>query len=153
MQFDPANPVINCCTRGIYLEGEGKTGDAMALYQQAWELATNDFEKSTTAHYLARHQKSPADKLRWNRIALDLALNIKDKNVLTMYPSLYLNIAKCYEDMNEHEAAESHYRLALSCSEHLPDDGYGNMIRAGIENGLNRLTNYPDCRTDIQSRK
>lgn len=61
--------------------------------------AADDFEKFTAAHYVARHQKSVEDKLNWDETALAFTLKINDRNMRTSYPSLYLNIAKCYEDL------------------------------------------------------
>ena len=57
-----------------------------------------------------------------------------------MLPSLYLNIAKCHEDLGDPVQAESNYRLAASFEKYLPEDGYGNMIRSGIRNGLERIS-------------
>ncbi len=42
------------------------------LFQQAWNDATNDFEKFLAAHYIARHQKSVSDQLHWLETALQL---------------------------------------------------------------------------------
>lgn len=53
-------------------------------------------------------------------------------------PSLHLNIARCYEDLNEMEPAMKHYNLAQTWSDQLNDDGYGNMIRSAIWRALNR---------------
>ena len=39
------------------LEGEAKPEEASAVFNQAWELALNDFDKFIAAHYIARHQK------------------------------------------------------------------------------------------------
>lgn len=139
MQFDPNNNVVKLCARGMSLEGEGKKEEAYEMFLQAWNEATNNFEKLTAAHYVARHQKSIADKLYWDKTALNLALEIDDKEIKGSYPSLYLNIAKCYEDLNNPGEAGSYYQLALSFAGDLPDDGYGKMIKSGIMNGLNRV--------------
>jgi rifampin ADP-ribosylating transferase len=66
MQFDPNNNVIKLCAQGMDMETEGLTEEANKLFLQAWSEATNDFEKFTAAHYVARYQKSVADKLRWD---------------------------------------------------------------------------------------
>ena len=49
MQFDPDNNVIKLCARGMGLEGEGKNEEAYIMFQQAWNEATDDFEKFTAA--------------------------------------------------------------------------------------------------------
>jgi tetratricopeptide (TPR) repeat protein len=140
MQFDPENTVNKLCAQGMMLEGEGKVEEAMALFGKAWDSAQNDTEKLTAAHYIARQQETVADKLRWDNIALNLALNINTIEVKAIYPSLYLNVAKCYEDMQQPEKARHNYREALKYTSYLPKDGYGDMIRAGINNGISRVS-------------
>ena len=140
MQFDKNNKVIKLCAEGMELEGQGKLTEAAIVFNRAWNIATNDFEKFTSAHYVARHQKNTADKLAWDKTALQHALNINDETVKETLPSLYLNIGKCYEDLNDFNNAKIHYRLAFSVTDHLLNNGYGNMIKAGIDNALKRMT-------------
>jgi tetratricopeptide (TPR) repeat protein len=141
MQFDPENHVNKLCAQGMQAEGEGKPEEASKLFQQAWNEAANDREKFTAAHYVARHQKSVADKLKWDQAALDRALKIDEEDIKGAYPSLYLNIAKCYEDLKDFDKANENYLLALNFTTFLLDDGYGNMIRGGINNGIERVQN------------
>jgi tetratricopeptide (TPR) repeat protein len=140
MQFDPNNKIIKLCADGMAAEGQGQTATAVSLFQQAWDEATNDFEKFTAAHYVARHQKNVADKLKWDETCLQLALQLNDDSMKGAYPSLYLNIGKCYEDLNNMAQAKKNYQLALSYSSFLPDDGYGKMIQSGIANGIERVS-------------
>lgn len=139
MEFDTNNTIIRLCAEGMQLEGEGKNAEATQRFLQAWQEATTDFEKFTAAHYVARHQNSVADKLNWDTKALEHALNIKDEGMKAHYPSLYLNIAKCHEDLGDFNHAEEFYRLGMSFVEFLPEDGYGTMIKRGLLNGLERL--------------
>jgi tetratricopeptide (TPR) repeat protein len=139
MQFDPDNNVVKLCAEGMRLEGAGRNEEALEHYTQAWSAANNDFEKFTAAHYIARHQKDVVNKLNWDEIALRLALGMDDKSMEASYPSLYLNVAKCYEDMGDVASARKNYELALSFTDRLPDDGYGRMIRGGIQNGIERV--------------
>lgn len=143
MAFEADNKIIMLCAEGMNLEGQGKTEEASALFLQAWNEATTDLEKLTAAHYVARHQKTIADKLKWDQTALDLALGINDDSIKGAYPSLYLNIAKGFEDLEEHEKAKDNYLLALSFTNFLQEDGYGKMIIAGIKSGLERM-NIPN---------
>jgi rifampin ADP-ribosylating transferase len=140
MQFDPNNPVITLCAKGMDMEANPKPGEAQALFLQAWNEATNDFEKFTAAHYVARHQKSTEDKLKWDETALAFALKIDDSGIAASYPSLYLNIAKCYEDLKDTDNAKKNYQVAWSYTNHLPDNGYGQMIKSGIKKGIERLS-------------
>ena len=139
MNFDPNNNVVKLCARGMEMETKGLPGEASKLFLQAWDEATNDFEKFTAAHYVARHQKTVTDKLKWDEIALQFGLKINDEAVRGSYPSLYLNIAKCYEDLNDFDKAKKNYQLALSFTNLLPDNGYGNMIKGGITKGMERV--------------
>jgi rifampin ADP-ribosylating transferase len=143
MQLEPDNKIVKLCARGMELEGEGKNEEASTTFLQAWEQAIGDKEKFIAAHYVARHQQSIADKLTWDEIALNLALKIKDDDsVKGAYPSLYLNIAKGYEDLKEFEKAVQNYETALTYTHFLHEDGYGKMITGGIENGLKRIETY-----------
>lgn len=140
MEFDQNNNVVKLCAQGMEMEGNGKPKEASKLFTQAWDEATNDFEKFTAAHYVARHQKNTQDKLEWDKTALELALKINNETVKGTLPSLYLNVAKCYEDLNDFANAKRNYDLALSFADLLPDSGYGNMIKGGIVKGIERVT-------------
>lgn len=139
MQFDANNNVVKLCAKGMDLEGQGRKKEALELFQQAWNQSTNDFEKFTSAHYVARHQETIEEKLKWDETALHLALKINDDNVKGAFPSLYLNIAKCLEDLTDFTNARKNYELALSHVSRLPDNGYGNLMKAGIMNGIERV--------------
>lgn len=147
MQFDPNNTVNNLCAKGMEMEANQRPGEAQSLFLQAWDAATNDIEKFTAAHYVARHQKSVEDKLKWDETALAFALKIDESNIVATYPSLYLNIAKCYEDLKDIDNAQKNYRVALSYVNHLPDNGYGQIIKSGIEKGIERLLNFKTSQT------
>jgi len=139
MEFNQDNKVVQLCATGMDLEGQGKLTEASNHFEEAWNLASTDFEKFTAAHYMARHQKSILDKLNWDMIALKHALNINDDSIKETLPSLYLNIGKCYEDLGDFENAKNNYKSAFSFSTYLPDNGYGNMIKAGINRALARI--------------
>jgi len=79
--------------------------------------------------------------LYWDKIALEFALKVDD--IRSYYPSLYLNIAKCYEDLHDYGNAKINYKQAFSYEADLPDDGYGQMIRQGIANGIKRISKMP----------
>lgn len=139
MHFDPNNKIVKLCAEGMAAEGEGKKEEALKLFEKAWNEASNNFEKFTSAHYVARHQATIADKLKWDKTALDFALKIADGSMNGTYPSLYLNIGKCYEDLNDFKTAKENYELALSFTDFLDNDGYGKMLKGGITNGLMRV--------------
>src|ERR1700744_1393508 len=139
MEIDHNNKIVKLCAKGIMTEGEGKIAEAHQLYQQAWDSAVDDFEKFTAAHYLARTQTDPLENLRWNEVALNHALILNNNISETCYPSLYLNVGKSYEDIGNTVEATRNYLLAQSYTDKLPDDGFGKMLKSGIEAGLQRV--------------
>jgi hypothetical protein len=123
MGFNPSNNVIKLCVQGVDMEGKDKPDEASRLFLQAWDEATNDFEKFTAAYYVARHQKTVRDKLKWLETSLQFALEINDVTVKAAFPSLYSNIAKCYEELNDLDSAKKNYDLAKSFTDKSSDSG------------------------------
>lgn len=54
------------------------------------------------------------------------------------YPSLYLNIGKSYEQLDNPEEANRNYQLAADFTEFLPPGRYSDMIKSGIAAALGR---------------
>jgi len=139
MRFEPNNHVVMLCAKGMEMEGT-KPEAALKLFLQAWNESQNSFEKFIAAHYVARHQPTVKDKLEWDERALEFALQPDDDDMKSNFPSLYLNIAKCYEDLRDRKNSLKNYQAALSFANALPDDGYGRMIKSGIEKGIERVS-------------
>ena len=112
MEFNPNNNIIKLCIQGMGMEEKGKPEAASRIFLQAWNEATDDFEKFTAAYFVARHQKNVPDKLKWLETALQFALKINNDTVRGAFPLLYSNIAKCYEDLDDHDNAKKNHRLA-----------------------------------------
>ena len=123
MEFDPNNNVVKLCLQGMGMEENGKPEDASKLFLQAWNESTTDFEKFIATHYVARHQKNVSDKLKWLETALQFALKINNDSVKSAFPSLYLNIANCYQDLNNADKAKKNYELATSFKDKPSDKG------------------------------
>ncbi len=123
MEFDPNNNVIKLCVQGMDMEEKGKPEEAGRIFLQAWNEAINDFEKFTAAYYLAQHQKNVRDKLKWLETSLQFALKINDVTVQGAFPSLYSNIAKCYEELNDLDNAKKNHELANSFTGNPADHG------------------------------
>lgn len=123
MEFSPFNNVVKLCLQGMDLEDKNKPEQAKEIFLQAWDKATNDFEKFLAAHYVARHQKTVSDKLNWLERALQFALKVNDDAVKSAFPSLYLNIAKCYEDLNDPDMAKENFDIAISIKFNPSDKG------------------------------
>jgi rifampin ADP-ribosylating transferase len=123
MEFDPNNNVVKLCIQGMVMEEKNKPEEASRLFLQAWNEATNDFEKFIAAFYVARHQKSASGELRWLETALQLALRVNDDSVKEALSSLYLKIAKCYEKLGDPDNAKINNELAISFKDQLSDKG------------------------------
>jgi rifampin ADP-ribosylating transferase len=75
------------------------------------------------SYYVARSQKNVRDQLKWNETALQLALKINNEAVNAAFPSLYFNIAKCYEDLGDADNAKKNYESAISSTNQPSDKG------------------------------
>ena len=118
------------------LEGKNKPEEAVRIFIQAWNEATNDFEKFLASHYVARHQKNVSDKLKWFEKGLQFALKINNESVNGALPTLYLNIAKCYEDLSDTDNAKKNYELSNSFKDKLSDLGpFYHGTRADLQVG------------------
>jgi len=147
MEFNPNNNVIKLCIEGMAMEEKGKMEEGGKLFFQAWNEATNDFEKFTAAYYVARHQKNIPGKLKWLETALQFALKINNDSVTSAFPSLYSNIAKCYEDLDDHANAQKNHELAISFKGKPSDKGpFYHGTKAGLQIGdlltAGRESNY-----------
>lgn len=136
MEFSPNNPVVKLCIQGMDMETKDKPAEAVKLFLQAWNEATNDFEKFTAAYYVARHQQNVSDKLQWLETCLEFALKINDDTVKSALPSLYSNMAKCYEELKDPGNAKKNVELATSAGEKPNDKGpFYHGTRADLQIG------------------
>jgi tetratricopeptide (TPR) repeat protein len=139
MDIDPSNRIVQLCAEGMSAEFQGKFAESEALFNQAWESASNDFEAFIAAHYMARRQLSLEEKLKWNLESYHLANKIDGDGMKKFFPSLCLNVGKSYEDIGQIQEATHYYQLAADYSDKLSDNTYGNMIKSGITEGLKRV--------------
>lgn len=139
MELDPSNPVIALCVQGMQAEAAEA---ARELFQRAWEQHRDDFEACVAAHYLAQRQPTPQETLHWNQVAVERAEAAGDDRVRGFHASLYLNLGRSYEDTGSRDEAVRYYWLAEQRTADLPDDGFGNMLRRGIQQALERASTW-----------
>lgn len=136
MEFSPNNHVVKLCVQGMDLEEKGKPQDASRIFIQAWNEATNDFEKFIAAFYVARHQNSVADKLKWLETVLQLASRIDGDSVKSALSSLYSDIAQCYEALGDVDNAKLNTELAMRSKNEVSDRGpFYHGTRADLQVG------------------
>jgi tetratricopeptide (TPR) repeat protein len=123
IKFDPNNPIIKLCMSGMGLEDSGNREEAITMFHKAWNEATDDYERFIAAYHLGRVQKSVTDRLKWMQTSLQCAQKINDDNVKSAYSTLYLNIAKCYEELGDSENAKRNYELSNSAKDAPSDTG------------------------------
>src|SRR5688500_17149411 len=112
MEFSTNNKIVKLYRQGMKLEDEGKPAEASALFRQAWNEATNDFEKFIAAHYVSRHQNNIPDKLEWLETGLQLGKKINNDAVKAAFAPLYTSIANSYEELKDLENAKKNEELA-----------------------------------------
>jgi rifampin ADP-ribosylating transferase len=136
MEFNPKNNIVKLCLEGMGMEEKGQPNEASKLFLQAWNESSEDFEKFISAHYVARHQTSVSEKLRWLETTLQFGLKINNDTVTSAFPSLYAGIAKCCEDLNDPEKAKVNYQLAASYKDKPSDKGpFYHGTRADLQVG------------------
>lgn len=134
--MDPDDPVVRLCVQGMAAEAEGRADDARARFRQAWDTATDDYGKCVAAHYLARHQPTPEETLRWNQECLDRADAVGDDRVRGFYASLHVNMGSAYRTLGEADRAREHYVRAAAHIGDVPPGAYADWTRFGIADGL-----------------
>lgn len=123
MTFNPNNAIVKLCLRGMNMEGTNQPEEAHRLFLQAWNEATDDFEKYIAAYYVARHQKDAAGRLKWTAEALRFALKINDDAARSALPALYSKLARCYEELGDLHNAKKNYESAASFTGNPSDKG------------------------------
>ncbi|MGW9426428.1 hypothetical protein ACWHA1_00550 [Streptomyces decoyicus] len=133
---DPELPVVRLCVEGMRAEADGQAGRALGLFQQAWEIAADDYEACIAAHYLARHQNSPEETLRWNQECLERADRVGDARVDGFYPSLYVNLGQACRRLGRTAEAHTYFARAAERVGEAPEGQYGDWNRFAIAEGL-----------------
>lgn len=94
------------------------------------------------AHALADVQDDPREELAWDQLALQAGHDVSDERLTqagmpgpatALYPSLHLNLAEDHRKLGDLDAARRHLALGQQHAGHLHDDGYGRMIKAGLQ--------------------
>src|SRR5436190_6467405 len=136
MEFNPNNNIVKLCLQGMNVEAKGNHEEAGKLFLLAWNQATNDFEKCLAAYHLARQQTDVSAKLKWFETALQLALKTDNHSTNSALPSIYSNIAGCYENLNEVESAKIYAQLGISARSNPTDNGpFYHGTKADLKTG------------------
>jgi hypothetical protein len=133
------------------LSQAGRAPEARALFAEIWADLGPDgdpLHRVAVAHAMADVQDDPRDELAWDLRALEAVEGLTDERaaaagvtgpVAAFYPSLHLNLGEDYRKVGDVTAARRHLELGRAAVGTLPDDGYGTMIRGGLEGLAARL--------------
>jgi rifampin ADP-ribosylating transferase len=123
MEFSPNNQIVRLCLQAMAMEEQSHIEEAGKIFLQAWNEASDDFEKFLTAHFVARQQRNLSDKLQWQEKSLQFALIINDETVKSAYYTLYSNVAQSHEALGNFDDAKKYQELAISFKDKLFDHG------------------------------
>lgn len=97
---------------------------------------------------MADVQDDVHEELAWDLRALaaaDLLTNERAArggvagSVAGFYPSLHLNLGECYRKLGEVDRAREHLDRGRASVDALGNDGYGQMIKGGLDQLADRL--------------
>jgi len=135
--IDPENPVVALCAAGM--AADGTPAEALRLFEQAWAARRDDYDACIAAHFLARHQPTPADTLRWNALAVEHAEAVPDGRADGFMASLYLNLGDVHAALGQLDAASEAARRATQALGAVPLGGYHDFVALGIHRLAQRL--------------
>ena len=139
-----ADPTMTRIIEAVQLGQGGAPAQARELLTALWdELGpTGDaLHRCTLAHYLADLQDTTEAELTLGRTCPGRRVDLTDERaqrylsslqVQAFLPSLYLNLADCHRRLGNVGPAREHLARAREHLERLPDDPYGESIRAAV---------------------
>ncbi|MET8351590.1 MULTISPECIES: hypothetical protein [unclassified Micromonospora] len=145
------DPTMTRIVNAVQLGRSGQQALARDTLTALWDEIGADgdaFHRCTLAHYLADLQGSTEAELSWDERALAAVADLTDERaqqyhhsmqVQGFLPSLHLNLADDHRRLGNTALAREHLALAERFVGRLPDDPYGEMIRAGIRNATEAL--------------
>ena len=142
--------VIEAVTRAQQGEPAGRE-----LLLGQWAGTTDDDPalRCVLAHYLADREPELADEVAWDEVALREHARLDDDALTAigvpsargMAPSLHLNLADGYLRQGRVDEARTQLDAGLAAVDALGDDGYGAMIKGGLERLAERLAQAGDA--------
>jgi len=148
-----ADEMMGRIGQGMQLGQQGEREAARLVFAEIWNdiggESGDPFHRCALAHSMADVQADVREELAWDLRALEAADLITDERaaragvagpVAAFYPSLHLNVGECYRKLGDLDRALDHLRQGQAATEALGNDGYGQMIRNGLDRLAERLT-------------
>ncbi|SOC55213.1 hypothetical protein [Ornithinimicrobium cerasi] len=132
---------------GLALGGDREEG--LRALTACWEATeeSDHAQRCVIAHYLADLQPTLDDEVGWDRTVLTEYAEVADADLApvgitsaaAMAPSLHLNLGDGYLRQGRVADAETQLAEGLQVLDVLPADGYGTMVRGGLERLRSRV--------------
>jgi tetratricopeptide (TPR) repeat protein len=140
------DPTLIRIGEAVQLSHQGEREAARLLFAEIWDEIGGEqgdpLQVCTLAHAMADVQDDVRQELVWDQRALAAAALLTDEGmaqagvalpVAGLYPSLHLNLAECYRKLGDLDRAREHLKQAQATIHTLGDDGYGQLIRNGLD--------------------
>jgi tetratricopeptide (TPR) repeat protein len=136
---------------GIELSQRGERDAARRVFAQAWDEIGPDgdaLHRCALAHHMADVCDDVREALTWDLRALEAADSVTDERALQagvagpvrgFYPSLHLNLGDAYRKLGDYDRANEHLERGRAAVGYLGDDGYGQLVKAGLDRLADRL--------------
>ena len=139
-------PTLVRIGEAVQLNHRGEREAARLLFAEIWDEIGGEqgdpLHVCVLAHAMADVQDDVHQELLWDHRALTAADQLTDDHVVQagvalpvagLYPSLHLNLGECYRKLGDLDHARAHLRQAQASIGVLGDDGYGQLIRGGLD--------------------
>ena len=141
------DPMLTRIGEGVQLHhSRGQPEAARRVFAQIWDEIGGEqgdpLHICVLAHAMADVQDDVHEELVWDQRALTAADQLTDARVAEagvmlpvagLYPSLHLNLAECYRKLGDLGRARDHLQRAQAEIGALGDDGYGQLIKGGLD--------------------
>ncbi|MFI6297101.1 tetratricopeptide repeat protein [Nonomuraea sp. NPDC050790] len=141
------DPTMARIGQGVELHHhQGRREAARDLFARVWEDIGGErgdpLHVCVLAHSMADVQDDVREELAWDLRALAAADLLTEERVgqagvmlpvAGLYPSLHLNLSECYRKLGDLDRAREHFHQARARIGVLDDDGYGRLVRGGLE--------------------
>jgi hypothetical protein len=128
---------------------QGRRSGRASLVRLWTETPPGDHaRRCVLAHYLADLEPEVEDEVRWDEVALaeharladDALAEVGIPSTTAMAASLHLNLADGYLRQGRVAEAREHLARGAAAAVVLGDDGYGEMVRRGLDGVARRVS-------------
>ncbi len=134
--------------RGRVFHQADNLNAALPLFKQSYELSKKcnfDFHTINAAHMVAIIENKFNDKIKWNKIAIELAEKTEDKRGQAWLGALYNNLAQNYIESEQYQQAYSAFEQSKKFGEERKDAIIVRGSKWGIARALRSLNRLDEA--------